>query len=421
MSNSFHLLLGLILMLCGVTVTYGADTRQAIFHPDFKTLSISLDGNKFATPVLTLGDDGGRIELSFDELSDTRRYLRYSLTHCGADWQPEGLVDSEFLDGFNEGNIEDYSFSEATLAHYVHYRITLPNEQMRITQPGNYLLTVYDEETPDSTLLQARFMVIEPLTTVSMTVSSRTDIDVNETHQQISLKIDSQNLKIDNPFSDVIVVISQNGRNDNEVILTAPQRVEGNTLIYEHNPLLIFDAGNEYRRFETVSISNPGLNVKEISHDTSGYQFTLNTDRPRKWEPYTYDQTQHGGFLIREESAIDSDVQADYVTVKFSLDMPELRGMDVVIDGDFLNRLMNPESTMVYNRSTGRYEKELLLKQGSYNYQYLTVPWAENKGITANIEGDFYQTSNRYDVRIYHRQRGSRLDRLVGFQEIITE
>ncbi|MCM1138115.1 MAG: DUF5103 domain-containing protein [Muribaculum sp.] len=409
------------LMLCGCLAVYGGDTKQGIFHPDFKTLSLSVNGDCFATPIVTIGDTAARLEISFDELSDTHRYLRYSLTHCGVDWKPDGLVDSEYLYGFNEGIIEDYSFSEATLVHYVHYKITFPDEQMRITQPGNYLLKVCDEDEPDDIILQVRFMVVDPQTSIRMDVSSRTDIDVNKSHQQVSIAIDTRNLKIDNPFGDLKVVVTQNGRLDNQVTLTSPQRVEGSTLIYEHLPKLIFDAGNEYRRFETVATTYTGIGVNEIAYGADGYEFILDTDRPRKWSPYVYDQTQHGGFIVREESALDSDVQADYVTVKFSLEMPELREMDVVIDGDFLRRRMNPESTMEYNRVSGRYEKDMLLKQGSYNYQYLTVLRDNTEGYTGNIEGDFYQTNNRYDVRVYHRPQGGRFDCLVGFQEVTTE
>ena len=41
-------------------------------------------------------------------------------------------VDSEFLDGFNEGTVDDYAFSEATSTHYVHYSLKIPNEQIQL-------------------------------------------------------------------------------------------------------------------------------------------------------------------------------------------------------------------------------------------------------------------------------------------------
>ena len=69
---------------------------------------------------------------------------------------------------------------------------------------------------------------------------------------------------------------------------------------------------------------------------------------------------------------------------------------------------------MKYNRETGRYETAMLLKQGAYNYQYLAVPPGARRGYTSYIEGDKYQTVNRYTVRVYVREPHARYDRLVG-------
>ena len=63
----------------------------------------------------------------------------------------------------------------------------------------------------------------------------------------------------------------------------------------------------------------------------------------------------------------------------------------------------------------------MLLKQGAYNYQYLFVPPGAMRGYTANIEGDSYQTSNEYLVKVYHRPRGHRYDHLVGVTLITTD
>ena len=50
--------------------------------------------------------------------------------------------------------------------------------------------------------------------------------------------------------------------------------------------------------------------------------------------------------------------------VHFSLEMPEIAGADVFLDGDFVQRRFDPVSRMVYNRATGRYENSMMLKQG---------------------------------------------------------
>lgn len=395
------------------------DTSQGIFDTAFRTLKVVADGDEFASPVITLNDPASTLTISFDELADDRRFMRYELIHCDASWRPEGLVVSEFLDGFNEGSVENYDFSRATLVHYVHYTITVPNRDIRITETGNYLLRVYDETDPDETLLQVRFGVTDRTASVHAGITSLTDIDTNRSHQQLDITVDLRHVAgVADPFSDLIVVVSQNGREDNTVTLTAPQRVLDTRVIYEHLRPLIFPAGNEYRRFETVSTSYPGMGVEDISFASPVYNATLFTDTPRARVPYSYDSTQHGRFFIREASSARSDTEADYVMTHFTLDMPELQDADIFIDGDLTQRRFDPLSRMVFNRATGRYEQSLLLKQGSYNYQYLTVPSGSMKGETAPVEGDFYQTANEYTIRVYHRPRGGRFDRLIGVATI---
>lgn len=135
---------------------------------------------------------------------------------------PKDWSTQSFSTAFNEGTVDDYRYSQATVVHYVHYTITLPNEQVRITQSGNYLVRVYDERDPDDTLLQARFAVCDFTAPIGVTVGSRTDIDSNDSHQQLGITVDTHNLSLDDPFNDLCIVVTQNGRHDNEVILTTP-------------------------------------------------------------------------------------------------------------------------------------------------------------------------------------------------------
>lgn len=397
------------------------DTAQQIFHPAFRSLRVTAQSDDFAPAVVMIGDEGSRVVISFDEISEERRFMRYELIHCDARWQPEGLVASEFLDGFNEGTVEDYEYSRATLVHYVNYRIVIPNDEIRITATGNYLLRVYDESDPDETLLQARFAVCDYKAELLPSVSSLTDIDANVSHQQVSLTADLRHLtELSDPFTEIILSVSQNGRPDTEVLLTAPQRVAGTRLYYEHLRPLIFPSGNEYRRFETVSTTYPGMGVENISFVNPVYHFDLTVDEPRAGRLYTYDSTQHGRFFVREASSSESDTEADYTMVNFSLAMPRLTDGDIFIDGDLTQRRFDPSSRMVYNNATGRYEQSLLLKQGAYNYQYLFVPSGSERGQSSVVEGDNYQTTNEYTFKLYHRPRGSRYDRLVGVTRVMS-
>ena len=80
---------------------------------------------------------------------------------------------------------------------------------------------------------------------------------------------------------------------------------------------------------------------------------------------------------------------------------------------------------MTYRPERRAYETALLLKQGYYNYIYLTVPAQQTKqasfrrtGLTAPTEGDFYETRNTYTAYIYGTFPSDRYDRLVGVATI---
>ncbi len=395
------------------------DTRQGIFDPAFRSLQVWNADTPMSIPVILLGS-GERIAISFDELAEDRSYLRYSLIHCNADWQPSALVESEYLNGFNVAEIDDFAFSRATTAHYVNYSITVPNEQIMPMVSGNYLLRVYREDDPETILLQARFMITEQSAGVDAEVTSRTDTDYNRHHQQLSLTVDTERAGVRDPFNDLYVVITQNGREDNKAILQKPLRISGNRSYYEHQKELIFPAGNEYRRMETVSTRYPGMHVAEIGYAAPYYHIELETDYPRNESQYLYDQTQHGGFLVREYNSTEPDTEADYIVTHFRLEMPELSGADIFLDGDFTQRRFDPGSRMIYDRAEGAYISVQMLKQGAYNYQYLVVPRGKEIGMTAPVEGDFYQTVNEYCIWVYHRPPLARYDRLIGGATIMS-
>lgn len=397
------------------------DTMTGIFNERVRTLQVrGSDGNIF-TPPLVLLNGNDCLDISFDHLADDRQYLRWRVLRCDANWQPSKLVESEFLDGFNESIIEDYAFSGPTTVHYVHYSFCFPNSEISPTLSGNYLIQVYPENDPDDIWLQSRVMVSEQCAPINASVTTRTDIDYNDAHQQLSINVNTDRASVDDPFNDLKVMISQNGRADNEVALTRPLRMSGTSAVFEHQRPLIFPAGNEYRRFEVSNINYPGMGVEEILYYEPYYHFKLFTDSPRAAQTYSYDQTQNGRFMVREYNSDNSELDADYVVVHFSLDMPEQPGTMIFLDGDMVQRRLSPESQMLYNPATGLYEKAMLLKQGHYNYQYLTVPPGASSGKTAMIEGDKYPTVNEYLIKVYARGPLDRTDRLIGVTTITSE
>ncbi|WP_283388778.1 DUF5103 domain-containing protein [Barnesiella viscericola] len=387
------------------------ETRS--FSDRFKTLRTQVEGRELFPPIIDLNTNE-HITISFDEMTEEVSYLQYSLVHCNADWRPSALSDLEYLDGFNTNPIEEFDFSMATFAHYVHYSLTLPNEDVQFKVSGNYVLLVYPENEPERVLLQVCFSVYENNILVAPSVTSRTDIDYNREHQQVSVTLNANNYRIQNPYNELKVSVTQNGRRDNEVIVNRPLRIQGSQIFFDHDRNLIFEAGNEFRRFEMVATRYAGLGVANIYHFDPYYHVELTPVKPRSESSYLYDQTQNGRFVIRQSGASDSDTEADYFVVHFTLDSDPIPGGKIYIDGELTNHLYSPYNEMVYNPQNEQYEKTLLLKQGSYNYQYLFLPDGTRTATAAPVEGNYYQTVNEYLVKVYHRAPGERYDRLIG-------
>lgn len=386
-----------------------------------RSISLRNPDNFMAPAVIRLGTDD-RLQLNFDIIDDSHEYLRYRLIHCNADWQPSKLLESEYLDGFNEGSITDYAYSSNTYVHFVNYNLVIPNEEMNFIASGNYLLQVFNEEDPDTTLFQIRFSVAENQVMLKPRLTTRTDMGFNTEWQQIDFEADLTGFENINPYLDLIVTVMQNNRPETTRSVSNPLRVEGSRAIFEHDQNLIFPAGNEYRRFETVRIDYPGMRVDSVVFGGTNWHAYLQPDQSRTYNNYIYDQTQHGRFMIDEYNATEPDLGADYVTVHFTLDAPEAIGADIYVDGDFSNHIFDERNRMNYDYDKRLYHAQIPLKQGSYNYQYVVLPknYSDKPGSTSYpdpglVEGNHYETQNEYLLLLFCRPPGSRYDRLLGY------
>ncbi|MDR2388550.1 MAG: DUF5103 domain-containing protein [Tannerellaceae bacterium] len=374
------------------------------------TLRVAPLGEPLADPVIEL-NGGKQIEISFDDLATNSNRFAYAIEHCDADWNRSALIPVEYMNGFAGLTIDDFAHSIATTVQYTNYRLLLPNSEVQFKVSGNYAVRIYRENEPDRTLLTACFSVVESLVDLSLEVTGRTLTDFNQAHQQVDFSIDHRSLPIANPQADLKIFVYQNARKDNAVTNLKPTTILAGRLLYNRNPLLIFEAGNEYRRMEFLSYTYNGMGVDHMGFHNPFYHVTLLTDLPRR--SYVYDEDQEGHYLIRCSRCDDPDTEADYAIVHFSLRTPLLPDGEVYLqshpyDGPDENARMH------YNVSGGIYEKALLLKQGHYNYRYLFLPNNQTKAVTSALEGDFYQSVNNYSVFVYYRPFGARYDRLIG-------
>ena len=375
------------------------------------TPRIIVDGDWERTPIVDMTADE-TIEFSFDEMSHRYHRFTYYIQHCNAQWEPSDILESDYLDGFNDQPIDDWQNSMNTTFDYTHYRLVIPNNEVRLKISGNYRVSIREDGREVAFF---KFCMTEGKTLISAKISGNTDIDTHDSHQQMDLTVNYGSLTVRDPAKELYTVVMQNRRTDNAVFNPTPTYDAGNRLTYEHCRQLIFTAGNEFRRFEVVNMYEYHMNVDLISFHDPFYHATLSQDT--RHHAYKYDYDHNGRYLIRYNQASDSDTEADYLFVHFNLASDRLTGGRLYVYGHFTGGNLTSKYEMEYNEREKAYQSTVLLKQGAYDYQYLWVPDGESAGQTKPTEGDWYETKNEYLILLYYRQRGSRYDRLVSALE----
>lgn len=214
-----------------------------------RTLKVSKEDDFMAAPTIRLGSDE-RISINFDEWAEDYSDLQYRLVHCDSDWKPSRLLESEYLNGFNIADLDDYAYSSNTFVHYVNYQLFIPNDDINPLVSGNYLLEIFERDNPDDIIGTARFSVSEQVAEVRGGSSPRTDRGFKTEWQQLELEVVPADVRINDAYNDLTILIWQNGDPASEHKISSPSRIEGSKIIYSHMPELIYRAGNEFRRFE---------------------------------------------------------------------------------------------------------------------------------------------------------------------------
>ncbi|HEX5003531.1 MAG TPA: type IX secretion system plug protein domain-containing protein [Bacteroidia bacterium] len=391
--------------------------ENMIYKSNIKTVIFEKYGVQFSDPVITLGS-GEQLFLSFDDLDGDFKSYAYTLIHCDASWHPTNLMPNEFLEGFYEEHIDNYETSFNTIQKYTHYMLTLPGRDVRPMISGNYLLKIFVEGQNDHPVITRRMMVLEPLVVVDAKVNRGTITDTRETCHEIDFAIHYPAIKVANPFEDVKVVLRQNNRWDNAIFGLKPLFLKDNLLEYDYEEGNIFKAGNEFRNFDATSLRLQSIYVKNIVEADNGFTVVLMPEISRAFDRYVFENDIDGNRLIRNQHVNNSDIEAEYVSVKFTLKHELLANGNFYVFGALSDWRTSKEFMMNYNPDENAYEALLYLKQGYYNYEYVFVADGKHVCDDTLVEGSHYETENNYSILVYYRPLGGRYDKLVNYTKM---
>lgn len=404
---------------------------------NIKTVRLHVAGFVNSYPIIDL-NGSAQLRLSFDDLSEEVKRYTYRIIHYDQNWEPSGLGELEYLDGYAEDNVQNYDFSFRTLAEYVHYDLFFPNRDMDVTKSGNYLLVVFEDEREEKTVITRRFYVVDKLASLSGEVVRATEINKIHSHQEVDFVANVKQLDLRAPLQELSASVLQNSRTDNMVEGIIPNLVRGDIVQFNYQGKVSFAGGNEFRNLDIRSIAAPRTEVIDISNEGDHYAMLLASDRPRDQSIFLNYVDLNGDFVnFRDDRPVinvaaefansnydrlNLDFTGDYVKVTFVLKMNQpLEDDDVYLFGGFTEFKKKPQFRMTWNPSINAYVGQALLKQGFYNYWYVTdkdgISQVDNNGSPVALsltEGNFDEAENDYIVLLYYRPIGGRYDQLIA-------
>jgi hypothetical protein len=388
--------------------------NSRIYDANIKTVELRNSLDLFAPSVLILGSDKTQLTCSFDDLKGSIHHYAYTAILCNSDWTQSRLWPNEYINGLTEERINDAKTSFGTRVAYTHYAFQFPTSSMQFTKSGNYLLKVYEENTPSNICFTLRFYVAEPMASITGKVTKSSSVEQRDAYQEVDFQAATNSYLID-PRSNVCAYIIQNGREDNSIRLK-PRQVMGSIIDFNYdNGENTFPSGNEFRRFNLSSVRNAMDHVSGISVIGDTCNALLVPDKPRAFLSYLSENDINGNFLPNTIDYQNINTEGEYVRVRFSLQltMPVAKGK-IIVSGRFNHWTPSTGFTMTYIPSLKGYVGEGLLKQGYYDYMYLYYPELNKPGLTSLVEGDYSETQNEYQLFVYYHKPGEVYDRLIG-------
>lgn len=410
-----------ILLLIPAVAT-NAQLADHIYKSNIKSVKLHKPGDPYSYPMLRLNsvDD---LDLYFDDMDANIKNYYYTFQLCNADWTPVNLHPFDYIKGFQTNRITTYRNSSIAFTRYTNYYARIPDKNCTPTRSGNYLLKVFLDSDTSKLVFTKRFLVVDVKSSISGQVVQPFGGSIFRSHQKVitTVNLNSQL----NAFSqqDVKVVLLQNFAWPSAVYLQRPSIFRGNYFEYNDENTNSFPAGKEWRWIDLRSNRLMSERMQRLDKQPARTDVYIKPDSERSQQIYYYYRDINGFYTIETTDKVNPFWQSDYSYVHFTFFPPnnqQYGGRDIHLYGEFTNYAINDDTRMEFNAERGAYEKTMLLKQGFYNYSYVTVnaKKPEEKPTLESTEGNYSSTENVYLILVYYRGFGARADELIGYATI---
>ena len=409
----------LLLLICSHTFS---QIPEKVFNPKIKSVQLFPAGNQLGYPVLRLGSSE-QLELHFDDLDPSVKNYSYTFQLRNADWTPAVLSHFDFIKGFSQVRITTYRPSSVALTRYIHYQAMVPDRNCVPTRSGNYILKVFINSDTSRLLFTRKMLVVQENATIGAQVQQPYGINY-KSGQKIQFKVNlNEKLDVLNAQQQIKVVILQNNRWDNAITGIKPTFFARKTLEYNTENDAVFPAGKEWRWLDLRSFRLQSDRVADARYTNTGTEIFVRPDVDRSTQRFNFYRDANGRYYLEPTESINPLWQSDYATVHFTYAPPGNRpypGQEVYLFGQLNDYNLDDTAKMVYNADQGVYQTSLFLKQGYYDYMYVTIDKDDpkRKASFQDTEGNLWETENEYTILVYYRPLAGRVDELIGITRL---
>ncbi len=397
--------------------------QEKIYQSNIFSPQLYVAGNPYSYPIIKL-NSSDQLELHFDDMDADVKMYYYTFELRNADWSKSILYPFDYIKGFSNARITTYRQSSIALTRYTHYQAVLPDKNCYPSRSGNYLLKVFLNGDTTKLAFTKRILVVD--NKVSMTGEVQQPFNAQRYNTDQKLRIIVQTDSRINTLSpqDLTVMVVQNYSWPTALHLNRPTIFRGNYFEYSDESYTAMPAGKEWRWVDMRSLRLMGDRMVRLETGKDKTDIYLKPDGERQQQLYVYYRDLNGKYVIETLENINPLWQSDYAYVHFTSFRRAISRMKAKVFMflvELTNYETNDDSKMVFNAEKGAYEKTLFLKQGFYNYTYLTIPDKAQTGQKfsfENTEGNYWGTENTYMILVYYRPFGARADELIGYTNI---
>jgi hypothetical protein len=359
-------------------------------------------------PITTLRS-GEPLTLEFDRLRTEGRPLSIYFYHADRSWTRD-LSPSQFLESYHNDKLLDYRRSQGTVVPYVHYEYRFPNDDIRFRMSGNYVLRVTKQGQRDSVLFERAFFVTDEAGNLRMGTES---IPIPGQRQQSVRPVARFDPPADlrgDPFGYTVCFV-RNGRLPDTRCQDRPLVGQQPTLAFELDRRQAFDPTTaDY----TVDLGNlrAGPSIENTDRTVTPFQVLLEPDYAQ-FSGRDLDTDLNGQIVVRAALGgyANPELRAEYVRTTFAFVPPKEQPLSgaVVVTGSFAGMDADRGTRMEWRPGRQRYEGNILLKQGQYQYFYSATDPLFKRAVQQSQP----RRQNTYTTFVYYQDPSLRTDRLL--------